>query len=187
MRTDAILAGGETDVERESSIPQEVPAEMPERYLVHHFERRAYPLRQPLFTVGRDADSDIVLREPTVSRTHARLVLEGDDAILESLGPTGTRVNGEQVLTPRKLEQGDQILIGTAKLTFTSASLPTGFTVVDTARHPESDPDSKRSTIRTPLLRTGESKATRLPLVTRTQVLFALLVLALAFFVFARG
>ncbi|HUF29528.1 MAG TPA: FHA domain-containing protein, partial [Gemmatimonadaceae bacterium] len=67
---------------------------MPERYLVHHFERLAYPLRAPMFTVGRGADSDIVLREPTVSRTHARLMLEGDDAILESLGPTGTRVNG---------------------------------------------------------------------------------------------
>jgi pSer/pThr/pTyr-binding forkhead associated (FHA) protein len=159
---------------------------MPERYLVHHFERRAYPLRQPMFTVGRDADSDIVLREPTVSRTHARLMLEGDDAILESLGPTGTRVNGEEVVNPRKLEPGDQITIGTAKLTFTSAPLPTGFTVVSNGGHPESDPDTKRSTIRTPLLRTGETRAARPSTPTRTWILLAL-ALAVAFFVFTRG
>lgn len=160
---------------------------MSERYLVHHFERRAYPLRPPLFTVGRGADSDIVLREPTVSRTHARLVLEGDDAVLESLGPTGTRVNGEEVMGPRKLEQGDQISIGTATLTFTSAALPTGFTVVDAARHPESDPDTKRTTIRTPLLRTGENRAARPAGPNRTWLLAAIIALAIAFFVFARG
>lgn len=160
---------------------------MPERYLVHHFERRAYPLRQPMFTVGRDADSDIVLREPTVSRTHARVTLDGDDAILESLGPTGTRVNGEDVVNPRKLEPGDQITIGTAKLTFTSAPVPTGFTVVTNGRHPESDPDSKRSTIRTPLLRTGENRTARQSAPPRKWILLALLALAVAFFVFTRG
>ncbi len=38
-----------------------------EQYLVYHFERRAYPLRSPVFTVGRDADSDLVLvRGPSV-------------------------------------------------------------------------------------------------------------------------
>ena len=160
---------------------------MAERYLVYHFERRAYPLRQPLFTVGRDADSDLVVREPTVSRTHARVVLDGDDAILESLGPTGTRVNGEEVLTPRKLEPGDQILIGTAKLTFTAAALPTGFTVVNGGKHPESDPDTKRTTIRTPLLRAKEARAARPARVDRTWILAAVLVLAIVFFVFTRG
>lgn len=160
---------------------------MPERYLVHHFERRAYPLRQPLFTVGRDADSDIVLREPTVSRTHARLVIEGEDAILENLGPTGTRVNGEEILTPRKLEQGDQILIGTAKLTFTSATLPTGFTVVNGSRHPEPDPDSKRTTIRTPLLRARERKEGRSFQPNKTWLVIGAVALAVVYFVFARG
>ncbi|MGK2934917.1 MAG: FHA domain-containing protein [Gemmatimonadaceae bacterium] len=159
---------------------------MPERYLVHHFERRAYPLRHPMFTVGRDADSDIVLREPTVSRTHARLMLEGDDAILESLGPTGTRVNGEEVVIPRKLQSGDQITIGTAKLTFTSSPVPTGFTVVSNGGHPEADPDTKRSTIRTPLLKTGEHTAARQSH-SRTWILLAMLALAVAFFVYTRG
>jgi pSer/pThr/pTyr-binding forkhead associated (FHA) protein len=160
---------------------------MPERYLVHHFERRAYPLRHPMFTVGRDADSDIILREPTVSRTHARLMLEGDDAILESLGPTGTRVNGEEVVNPRKLENGDEITIGTAKLTFSSAPLPTGFTVVSNGSHPEADPDTRRSTIRTPLFRTGESLAARPSTPARKWILLALLAVAVAFFVFTRG
>lgn len=160
---------------------------MAERYLVHHFERRAYPLRRPLFTVGRDAESDIVLREPTVSRTHARLVMDGDDAILESLGPTGTRVNGEEVLAPRKLEQGDQIIIGTAKLTFTSLALPTGFTVVSDGKHSPSDPDTKRTTIRTPLLRAREESATNAFPLNGTWLLLGLAALVAGFFVFARG
>lgn len=160
---------------------------MPERYLVHHFERRAYPLRQPLFTVGRDTESDIVLREPTVSRTHARVLLDGDDVILESLGPTGTRVNGEEIQAPRKLEQGDQILIGTAKLTFTSAALPTGFTVVNGTRQPESDPDTKRTTIRTPLLRARERKEGRPFQLDPTWLVVGAVALLVLFFVFARG
>lgn len=160
---------------------------MPERYLVHHFERRAYPLRHTVFTVGRDAESDIVLREPTVSRTHARFMLDGDDAILESLGPTGTRVNGEEVTGARKLEQGDQILIGTAKLTFTSAALPTGFTVVNGASHPTSDPDTKRTTIRTPLLRQREKKEGRPSRLNTTWVLAAILALTIISFVFTRS
>lgn len=160
---------------------------MSERYLVYHFERRAYPLLRPLFTVGRDADSDLVLREPTVSRTHARLVLEGDDVILESFGPTGTRVNGVDILRPRKLESGDQILIGTAKLTFTSASVPTGFTVANSTIHPQSDPDTKRTTIRTPLLRSGEKTGGRAFPLSRTWLLIGVMILALALFVFTRG
>lgn len=160
---------------------------MPERYVVHHFERRAYPLRKPMFTVGRDADSDIVLREPTVSRTHARLMLEGDDAILESLGPTGTRVNGEEVVGPRKLESGDEIAIGTARLTFSSAPVPTGFTVVSNGSHPEADPDTRRTTIRTPLLRTGENAVVRPATPALTRILLAVLILAAVFLVFTRG
>lgn len=148
---------------------------MTQRYLVHHFERRAYPLRRPLFTVGRDAESDLVLREPSVSRTHARLVLEGEEAILESLGPSGTRVNGVEVLAPQRLEHGDQIVIGTAKLTFTSAAIPTGFTVANGAVHPDSDPDTKRPTIRTPLLRPHEGKAAGKISLHRTWLLIALL------------
>ena len=158
-----------------------------ERYLVYHFERRAYPLRLPQFTVGRDADSDLVLREPTVSRTHARLVLDGEDAILESLGPTGTCVNGIQIVNTRKLETGDQILIGTAKLTFTSEAVPTGFTIVNSNIHPQSDPDTKRTTIRTPLMRGAEKVGGRASSPTRTWLLTGVMILALALFVFTRG
>lgn len=160
---------------------------MIERYLVYHFERRAYPLRQPLFTVGRDVDSDLVVREPTVSRTHARVVLDGDDAILESLGPTGTRVNGEEVLTPRKLQPGDQILIGTARLTFTSDALPTGFTVANGGRHPESDPDTKRTTIRTPLLRGRDNEEKRNFSISPAWIAIATVAIAFLVFVFTRG
>lgn len=159
---------------------------MPERYLIYQLERRAYPLRQPLFTVGRDAESDIIVREPTVSRTHARLTIDGDDVVLENLGPTGTRVNGEAVLASRKLQQGDDILIGTATLTFTAGPVPTGFTVVDGAASRQPDPDTRRSTIRTPLLPTDGIKA-RPAASAMTWMLVAALVIVTALFVFTRG
>lgn len=158
-----------------------------EQYLVYDLERRAYPLRGPVFTVGRDADSDLVLREPTVSRTHARVVLEGEETILESLGPTGTRVNGVAIMNSRKLASGDQILIGTAKLTFSSAPVPTGFTVVNSSVHPQSDPDTKRTTIRMPLLRGTDKKKGWAFQLNRTWFFVGALTLAVLLFIFDRG
>jgi hypothetical protein len=40
-------------------------------HLIYEFERRAYPVRNSLLTIGRDAASHILIREPAVSRNHA--------------------------------------------------------------------------------------------------------------------
>jgi FOG: FHA domain len=125
-------------------------------YLVYEFERRAYPLSDAGFTIGRDAGSNIVVREPSVSRTHAEVRAEGGEFVLHSSGATGTRLNGQIVATPRQLNDGDRIEVGTAELTFRRSKLPLGVSVVDRAgSNPLDDILSRRATISNPILGTG--------------------------------
>jgi ABC-type multidrug transport system ATPase subunit len=63
-------------------------------------------------TIGRDESSDLVLRDPNVSRRHAMLVRRPEGVSLTDLGSTnGTRVNGE-VVSNTWVKSGDQIGIG---------------------------------------------------------------------------
>jgi hypothetical protein len=69
-------------------------------------------------TLGRAAECDIVLSDPTVSKRHAELRRRGGDVVLIDLGSTnGTRVNG-MVVRERVLADGDNINVGAAVLRF---------------------------------------------------------------------
>jgi pSer/pThr/pTyr-binding forkhead associated (FHA) protein len=127
-------------------------------YLVYEFERRAYPLSDAGFTIGRDSASDIVVREPAVSRSHAEVRAEGGEYVLHTSGTTGTRLNGELINTPRQLKDGDRIEVGTAELTFRRSKLPLGVSVVDRAepRQQYDDVLSRRATINNPILGSHE-------------------------------
>ena len=122
-------------------------------YLVYEFERRAYPVIEKC-SIGRDVSNDVVIPEPTVSRSHARVEMSGETLTLESSGATGTRVNGRPVLEPRALNEGDRIEVGTAILTVRKPPLPLGVSIVDRVKPaPNVDPiAARRDTIRNPLL-----------------------------------
>lgn len=131
-------------------------------YLVYEFERRAYPLSDSGFAIGRDASSDIVIREPSVSRTHAEVRAEGGEYVLHTSGTTGTRLNGATLTAPRQLKDGDRIEVGTAELTFRRAKLPLGVSVVDRAEPSHSeDITTRRTTIGNPILGSGHHVASR--------------------------
>ena len=69
--------------------------------------------------IGRGADASVWIDAPGVSRHHARIVIDGGDATLEDLGSkNGTYVAGERVTTPRRLDDGDQIRLGSVVVTF---------------------------------------------------------------------
>src|SRR5215208_1210922 len=104
----------------------------PASYLVYEVERRAYPLSDSPFSIGRDASSGIVIREPAVSRSHAEVRPDGDGFVLTPVGATGTRVNGSPVSTAVKLSDGDGIEIGSVEITYREGRLPLGVSVVDT-------------------------------------------------------
>ena len=63
--------------------------------------------------IGRSPSSDIVIDEPYVSSTHARLALQGPALVLEDLGSTnGTLVNGHVIEQPVTLREGDEVQVG---------------------------------------------------------------------------
>ena len=142
-------------MDRTTDDPDRAPS-----YLVYEFERRAYPLTDERFTIGRDATSDIVVREPAVSRSHAEVKHESGEYTLVSTGATGTLLNGSPLTTPTKLVDGDTIGVGSLEFTFRRGRLPLGVSVVDTLSAEGHDPDAmtKRDTIKSPIL--GGSAAT---------------------------
>ena len=70
-------------------------------------------------SIGRAAENGIVITGQRVSREHARVRRDGRHVWLEDLGSTnGTFLNGERVLAPAELRDGDQVAIGASVLTF---------------------------------------------------------------------
>jgi hypothetical protein len=68
--------------------------------------------------IGRQADCDIIIRDSSVSRRHARLEFEKDNYLLIDLKSTnGTFVNGKRI-SSRKLQPGDRIKVGSSVLNF---------------------------------------------------------------------
>lgn len=66
--------------------------------------------------VGRSSGCDVVLSDPTVSRTHARLILRDGRWVLQDLGSTnGSRLNGRRV-GRCQLRPGDELCLGDARL-----------------------------------------------------------------------
>jgi DNA-binding response OmpR family regulator len=70
-------------------------------------------------TIGRAVDSDIVITSRRVSREHTRVQRQGRHVMLVDLGSTnGTFLNGERMLAPVKLRDGDSVSIGDVILVF---------------------------------------------------------------------
>jgi pSer/pThr/pTyr-binding forkhead associated (FHA) protein len=88
-------------------------------FLVNDGERMAFPVRRRTTSIGRDAASHIVLRDPAVSRFHADVRAEAGEHVLYSMGSAGTTVNGVRVSGPQLLEEGDQVGVGSAVLRYT--------------------------------------------------------------------
>lgn len=83
---------------------------------------REFLLDRPMLTIGRRADQDIVIDDPSISRAHARIHLAGGDAAVEDLGSTnGTALNGRPIGRSRvPVHDGDRIQIGNALLQYRS-------------------------------------------------------------------
>lgn len=100
------------------------------------------PLGAGETVIGRGADADVVIESPKVSRHHARIVIEGDRAVIEDLGSTnGTSVNGSRLAAPHLLMHGDEIRIGRGVRVYRFAcNTPDAETVASVARPSSLDP-----------------------------------------------
>ena len=73
-------------------------------------------LRQGEHLIGRDPDTAACIKDPSVSRQHARLRVEGNDATLQDLGSkNGTLVNGQPITSPAHVSDGDEITFGSVR------------------------------------------------------------------------
>jgi pSer/pThr/pTyr-binding forkhead associated (FHA) protein len=68
-------------------------------------------------TIGRDAECNLTLPDPKVSRLNTRIYPRGDHCIVRDMGSdNGTFVNGIQILEPVPVRAGDRIRIGSYTL-----------------------------------------------------------------------
>ncbi len=78
--------------------------------------------------LGREGPGVTLLKSSTVSRRHARIVIDANSAVVEDLGSkNGTYVNDSRLTAPTAIVDGDQVRIGSLLFTF-RASLPAGST-----------------------------------------------------------
>lgn len=87
-------------------------------WLVDQRWLKAYPLGEDT-TIGRGARSTIILRDPAVSRTHAKVKRVGDGYLLIVVGASGTKINGLNADPESILHEGDVVEISFTSLQFT--------------------------------------------------------------------
>lgn len=94
-------------------------AAAPTAQLVDVVTGETFEIHGPRCTVGRErAASDIVLRDPNVSRSHAQITCSGQDWSIEDLNSTnGTLVNNRRV-TRSPLRDGDVLTFGLSTFEF---------------------------------------------------------------------
>lgn len=92
-------------------------AKLTARFLVQDGEHnRTVPIDRFPFTIGRQADRDLSLLNPQVSRQHAVLERDGDRFLIRDLGSRhGTLVNGVKIESER-LQSGDRIQPGASSV-----------------------------------------------------------------------
>ncbi|HNB41459.1 MAG TPA: FHA domain-containing protein, partial [Anaerolineales bacterium] len=74
---------------------------------------KEFELTKSEIIIGREDSVDITIPASAVSRRHARLMLIGENYVLEDLGSSnGTYVNGEKLDKQHTLKSGDKIRLG---------------------------------------------------------------------------
>jgi hypothetical protein len=99
------------------------------RFLLQEFD-----LTGPEIVIGRSSECQITIEDPLISRRHARIAIEGEEARVSDMGSrNGVRVNGRLVKGEQVLKDGDRIRLGTQELLFSMvgraerAPRPTGY------------------------------------------------------------
>jgi hypothetical protein len=83
------------------------------------FHLQEIDLRHGTTYIGRSDECEVTIEDPLVSRRHARILFQADDATLEDLDSrNGVRVNGKPVEGSQKLVDGDRVRIGSQDFVF---------------------------------------------------------------------
>ena len=100
-------------------------------------------LREGENILGRDRGLAAWFESIEVSRRHARISLTRGEAVLEDLqSRNGTFVRGDRITSPHRLTDGDQIGLGSVRVTFRAA--PADASTESRAIAPSPKPERKR-------------------------------------------
>jgi DNA-binding winged helix-turn-helix (wHTH) protein len=103
---------------RESRSDRDRPQPGPQ-WFVFLPDGRRLALSTGSSVVGRDGEADVRINDPSVSRRHARIVVDGDSASVEDLkSKNGTRVKGVLVSQLVSLATGDVVAFGGVETRF---------------------------------------------------------------------
>lgn len=74
---------------------------------------KSFPLIKPEMFIGRESIMDVVIKDPEVSRKHARVFMQGSSYYIEDAGSTnGTSINGQRISVAHLLQPGEIITLG---------------------------------------------------------------------------
>ena len=92
---------------------------VPEASLVDLRTGKPFRIEKAVVHIGRKADNDLVIAEPTVSGQHARIRYQNGKFYLEDLQSANeTKVNGQKVVGEMELRSGDVVRFDQFGFTF---------------------------------------------------------------------
>jgi predicted component of type VI protein secretion system len=138
-------------------------------------------------TIGRDPTCTVPLTELDISRHHVEVVRDERGHVASPVGPAVVSFNGERLVEPALLEEGDELRIGNTVLRFTTTR-PVGSILVKrdpAVRRPEGRSLSAQTTfmgrieVREHNTRATRRRATRLAAIGLTVVAVVLTIMAM--------
>ena len=92
-------------------------------YIINLATNFEYPINNGRITIGRGADNDIAIDDPTVSRQHAAIVYTDEGwCVIDRDSRAGVGVNGYKVHGSQPIDDGDTIMINTHSFVFKEAN-----------------------------------------------------------------
>ena len=124
--TNSSPAGQDISWSQTIDIKDGIPAPQPEHpgglCVIRNGERagRSFLLDRPVITLGRGPECDVVIFGSSISRQHAQFLRQASGDYVQDLGShNGSKVNGELLVAPRLLRNGDTIMLGDVQLDYT--------------------------------------------------------------------
>jgi DNA-binding winged helix-turn-helix (wHTH) protein len=89
------------------------------------WDSRTFPLADGANLLGRDPEAAVRVDSSTVSRRHAMIRVSARGATLEDLGSkNGTFLRGRRIDAPTALDDGDELVLGSVRMTYLSSGEP---------------------------------------------------------------
>jgi DNA-binding winged helix-turn-helix (wHTH) protein len=89
------------------------------------WDSRTFSLADGANLLGRDPEAAVRVDSSTVSRRHAMIRVSARGATLEDLGSkNGTFLRGRRIDSPTALDDGDELVLGSVRMTYLSSGEP---------------------------------------------------------------